>query len=107
LIKYIVILFITLLVLFFSIDPYLKIVDKWKKSVAENMNAQKIILGFLIPCLYIVIFIIPAVVVPHYFYKFLKLNISIYWNLVPLGIYIVYCLIFKSEEVGKTYSKKK
>ena len=91
--------------LFFSLNYFLEIQDKWKRMYAKNPSILNLFLGMLLPTVFALLIVIPSIVVPREFIKRFPLNIHELWAAIPVFLISIYCLIYKSEEISKVYSK--
>ncbi len=104
-IYFILICFLDILILYLSVNYFLRIQDKWKRKYAETPSGYNLFLGILLPTLYSLFIILPSIVVPREFIKRFPLNIHELWAVIPIALMLFYFLIYKSEEVSKVYSK--
>ena len=72
LIYFILISFLDLLVLFFSINYFLRVQDKWKRIYAKTPSGYNLFLGMLLPTIFSILIIVPSAAVPRFLYIFLN-----------------------------------
>jgi YD repeat-containing protein len=104
-IYFILVCFLDILILFFSINYFLRIQDRWKRKYAETPSGLNLFKGFLQPTIFSILIIVPSVLVPNFYIHFSKLDIHELWSVIPFSFILIYCLIYKSDEVSKVYSK--
>ena len=104
-IYFILISFLDLAILYFCVNFFLKIQDKWKRIYAETPSGYNLFLGVLLPTALGFFIVIPSIFVLIIFKDYIQLEISDAWAVTPHFLLMIYCVIYKSEEISKVYSK--